>query len=216
MEITLFDTTYSVSRCKFKRWLELEQLRDKIQVHLKSHSIEDATECIFLYICGSIDIEIDKLRVGNWPDIAMAFMQLMSLNEPSFIPAYMRFVEQQKERKELWDYDDRAWFVYAHLFAKEYGWTLDYSAELDIDDALKMIQEIMIAEQSRKEWEWMCSQNSVGYDSSTKQSKVIELPRPAWMRPAPAMPKKVKILKAHMPMGMIIKYDEHGKSVTTD
>lgn len=216
MKITLCNKEHNIERCKFRKWIELEQIRDKIQTNLRNNSSEEASNAIIEYISQCIDIDKDEVNQSAWSEVAMAFVNIMSLNEPRFIPAYMRFVEQQKERKEIWDYDNRAWYVYAHMLAKEYGWTLDYSANLDIDDALKMIQEIMLEGQLRKEWEWTCSQNSVGYDSSTKQSKIIELPRPTWMRPAPAQPKKVKILKAHLPMGMVIKYDEHGQSSTID
>lgn len=103
-----------------------------------------------------------------------------------------------------WDYEGRTWYVWANLLAETYGWDLEYVANLEIEDAVSLVQEVFVNRQLEKEWEWDLSEKSVSYNEKTKTAKHIPLQRPSWMRVRAKPPKKVKILKSMMPVGNII------------
>jgi hypothetical protein len=110
------------------------------------------------------------------------------------------------KEEESWDYEGRTWYLYAHMLASEFGWSLDEIAELDVDDAFALLQEILISSQLEKEWQWSMSDKSYGKDKNTGEWRYFNLPRPPWMEDKPKEPKKIMIPKSLLPVGNVITY----------
>ena len=70
------------------------------------------------------------------------------------------------------------------------------------EDALRLIQEILVEEQLEREFWWSMSEASVTYDAQSKTTKPNPLPRPYFMKQAKiASVPKVKFLISDMPIG---------------
>ena len=114
------------------------------------------------------------------------------------------------KKKPVWDYEGRTWYSWVHDLAHAYGWSMEYIAELDIDDASSLLQELIIDDQLEKEFYWMTSEIAYPYNESSKKSEFKPLDRPIWMRDEIRSIKEgkdqtVRILKEHLPVGNIIK-----------
>jgi len=119
-----------------------------------------------------------------------------------------------------WDYDGRDWYWWVNRFSKSYGWSTNQVAVLDIDDAVGLLQEILVDEQSDREWDYGLSEMAYEYVPSTKKSKFRPLQKPKWMqvtmknyKPKPV--KKIKILVSMLPQGFVINLDEEEKDANT-
>ena len=102
-----------------------------------------------------------------------------------------------------WDYPNRTWYLYSHLIAGAYGWSLEQISVLCVGDALAIIQEIMSEKQLDREFQYSLSEIAYPYDAQTKKSKFTPLPRPHWMRPKIQPIQKFNIPKMLMPMGSV-------------
>jgi len=103
-----------------------------------------------------------------------------------------------------WNYAGRAWYLYAHMLSSKYGWSLEYTSNLKLDDALPAIQEILLEEQLEKEFQWTMSERSSYYDDKSKTSKANPLPRPDWMNRHIDPKKELKVTQIPvdmLPMG---------------
>jgi len=206
-EIALGGNTVSINRARFKRWIELEEIREDIFKAVERSDVDEIADFILLYLSTALNIDIDQIVDLPWKEVATAYSISVLINHNVRLLPFMKFSKKQLEdERDVWDYDGRLWYSYANKIAEKYHWTLDYIAELEVDDAFAMIQEILVSDQISKEWEWMLSDKSVGYDEATKKSRYIELPRPDWMKPIPKPPKKVKIPKFMLPVGNIVRY----------
>lgn len=142
------------------------------------------------------------LQVPWWACIK-AFNIVTTKNAPRIPLPLIVESDNKKLKEEGWNYKGRLWHMYSHLLAKSYGWTLEYVANLKIEEALAKVQEILTDEQLDREFIWASSEVAYPYDSRTQKSKFVPLTRPYWMRPIPILPKKTKILKSLMPVGAV-------------
>lgn len=139
-------------------------------------------------------------------DVVQGFTEAVKANSFSVhIPLVSRSFGSKEDMP--WDYPGRSWFAWAHRFANFYGWSLDYIAGLDVDVAIKLLQEMLVQDQLEKEWEWGLSERAFPYNSSTKKYEYKPLSRPAWMYPEMKSKKKriIQIPKSMMPVGNIVK-----------
>lgn len=150
-------------------------------------------------------IEWDKVP---WYEFLEVYSNAVRLNSPTI--AFPLLQGSGEENKKLpWEYEGRAWYFWFNLFSVNYGWGEDTIANLDIDDALGLYQELQIDQQMMREWEWGLSEMAYPYDKSTKTSKFKALHRPSWMMPI--IPKQLPVVKMrrdHMPVGNIIDLQE--------
>lgn len=202
LDITLRGEVHSVQRAKFRRWLELDQLRENIS---KAVDVVDLSNQIGTYLSTALDFTFlfDEL---TWEEASILFAAATIVNNEFVHLPYMRYPKRKKDEPVPYDYEDRSFYQYAHTLAKEYGWTLDYIAMLDVDDALRMLQESMIEYYHRREWEWDLSERAVGYDEATKKAKHNKYPLPDWMLPMPTEPKVYRIPMSLLPVGNVISY----------
>jgi hypothetical protein len=191
---------------RLKGWLELELLREKIS---ESESIDAIIQNLYSYLA-LIYSEKNWDNLG-WEEVAQLFYDGYEKNSPTIAFPMLVRGTSGKATKFPWDYENRIWYVWANTLAVKYGWSLEYIAELPINDALGLMQEILTDDHLKREWSWNLSEITYSYNPDTKTSKHQEYPWPSWMLPEPQVIKTTKILKSLLPVGLIIGSDSNAK-----
>ena len=194
----------TLKRSKLREWLALTDIYEKI---LSAVDVDDVVKYIDKYI--STALEGFNLHEEPWINTVVILGRIREINSPSI--DFPSLQNEIKENKTIygWDYEGRTWYLWLHSLAKEYGWSSEYIAELDVDDALGLMQEILVSEQLSREWEWSLSEIAYPYDKASKKSKFHPLKRPIWMVRGTRLkePPKIKIEKRFIPVGNVIRYD---------
>lgn len=141
---------------------------------------------------------------GSGRELLNAFMDATHLNRPGAQFAILKGGDASKLKGEVWDYDCRWTVRWVHLISKTYGWSRAEVLQLDLDEAIGYIQEIALDEQFASEWRYQLSELAYKYDSASKTSKFVPLPRPLWMTIPKPFPKLKKIPKMYLPQGPIL------------
>jgi hypothetical protein len=188
-------------KIRFRKWLELEELKDKIIRAVGENSVEFPKHTIqFLSTALPFSFLFNSLP-WIYPLKAFVFVTKLSYIETEL--PLMRSTGSKNNKKDAWDYEGRNWHFYSHMLAKAYGWSLEYIARLGIEEALAKIQEILTNEQLEKEFQWMMTEVAYKYDKGSKKSYLQKLDRPHFMRPTANAPKKTKISKSYIPVGNV-------------
>jgi hypothetical protein len=186
---------------RFRRWVRLEEQKNKI-LRAVEESSDEFPNHLFDFLSTALCVPSQYIRRADWTKIVLAFYT--ALGKHSYKTTLALF-EPTKENKKAdsvsWDYEGRAWHLYSHMIASWYGWSLEYISNLRLDDALPIIQEILLEEQLTKEFQWTMSERSSYYDDKAKVSKANPLPRPDWMNKHVDPVKELKISK--IPTNMI-------------
>jgi len=208
MKIKIGKDELEYTRPTLKSWLALQDLGLKLHKAVEKHD-DVAKHCVF-YVSTALSIPEDKLENLPWYEVAVALQTIQITNAPKYNFPFLNM--RIKDTKECWDYDERTWYIWSHLFAKDYGWSLEYISALDVDDAIALAQEIAVEEQLKKEWEWMTSE--IAYQA---KDGFKELPRPDWMRYSSEPPKipKIRIRKDFLPSGIGYKAPQPERSPGT-
>ena len=188
-------------RLKFKEWLLLGEIQDKLIESVRSRSYPDIAKNIIDYVAYATK-KTDLMELP-WYDVALLHQEVLASNMTEIDLPLLKSTAKATNKEDAWEYEKRTWYAWANLFATAYGWDLNYIAHLDVDDALALCQEQLVQEQLRKEWEWGITELSHPYDSTTKKSTFLPLPRPEWMKSQRPM-KIVKIPKSMLPAGVVI------------
>ena len=200
-----------ITRKKFKQWFMLDELKGNILDCIHSGD-NKFSEYIIEYVRMAFDLE-DSTMLSElpWWEIAVAFERasLANLTKLKLPMLLKKGDEKKKDIKEVtyaWDYPERTWYFILHQFIYNYGWTIDTVENLDVDDALALLQEINISDQLNKEFYYSISEIAYPYDEARKLNVFKPMERPEWMKEFVKVlpPKKVKILKSMMPVGLII------------
>ena len=207
--VTLDGVAFEIVQAKLRKWLELETIREKIFKAVEAP--DEQASLVYQYISTALSVSTEALSKLPWRDVAQVLVDIFTTNT---VLLDIPFIKNppQKENKASWDYNDRNWWGLCHLIAKEFSWSIEYVSNMDVSEAMHIIQEIMIEEQLQKEWEWLLSERSAKYNESTKKYEPNPLPRPDWMRATPELPKKVKIRKEFMPVGVIVRGGKDGQT----
>lgn len=193
---------HEIKRSRLKRWFLLEEIRRGVSEAADRGDTGQVVGRIMAYLSAASDIPKEDLEKATWLEIARAYEDIQFLNQPRIrVPL---FYTVSKEKKEPWDYEGRRWFYLANLIISCYHWHLDEVESLEIEAGMALVQEIFVDDQMRREWEWALSQNSIGYNANTKKSEFHPLERPEWMLPEAKMPKKTKILRSMLPVGLVV------------
>ena len=158
---------------------------------------------------------LDYLRIGAdlkesderlpWFEIREVFFLCLEKNR---ITKEFPILKQRPRKKEefAWDYEGRDWFYWLNLFASAYGWRIGEVEELDIDEAIGLMQEIEVERQFEREFHHGLSEIAYPYDKASKKSKFVPLQRPSWMRKIPDTKKLIRrIPKRLIPVGLVHK-----------
>jgi hypothetical protein len=201
MTIKIGEGEYNYTRPLLKQWLAINDLLVKLNKSIKENDATETAKYCVVIVSTSLSIPIEKVVDRPWYEVAIALSHIQLHHRPRYEFPFLN--TNIKHKKEIWDYEDRTWYIWSHLFAQKYGWTLEYIANLDVDDAIGLAQEIAVEEQLKKEWEWIISE--IAYQS---KDGFKELPRPDWMlHPSkPPTISTVKIRKEFMPVGNVIRY----------
>lgn len=205
--LILDDIEYQILRVKFRKFIALDEIQNQI---IKATETQDDSLSSLLcsYVSVALSCPRELLDDLPWKDVVSTYLDIVLKNVFVIdLPFLKRTTKKEIREAEPWEYPGRAWYAYSHMMAKEYGWTLEYIGELEVEDAFRLLQEIVVDAQLLREWQWDISEKSTGYDEATKKARHIELPRPDWMRPIPLPPKKVKIPMSYMPVGNVIRPD---------
>lgn len=199
--VVLGGTEYNVDRARLKRWLQLEGIREQIARASDREDRSGFVAQIYSYLSVALSVE-DNFEHLPWFEVVEAYQKILSINSPTLDLPLLHATDSGE--RVLWDYEGRTWYSWANIFSRAFGWALDYIAELDLDDAIALLQEIKADEQIQREWEWMLTE--VSYD---RKGKHKELPRPHWMRGI-IIPdaSKTKIKRSILPVGNVVKWNE--------
>lgn len=189
---------------RLKNWIQSEEIRARILDGVKQDNLDSVCNSIFEYV----DLLEELDRNCAWHEIAGLFSALAAKNLPKPIPLILG---ESKAISIPWDYDNHSWFYWLHTFAKTYGWTEEYIAELDFNDAIPLMQEIEVDNQLKLEWDWSLSEIAYPYNETTKAREFKPMKRPDWMvintsNSAEKQIQKVKIPKDMIPVGNVISY----------
>jgi len=192
-----------IRRIRFKLWVELESIKTKI-----SNSTE-LPNVIIDYILLASYYPAWYIENLSWRRVIALYYKISDKCYPALSLPLLTPARKEKKRKIMsWEYEERSWYMYAHRFAGKYGWSLKVIANLNVETALALLQEILLEEQLDNEFVWGMSEIAYVYDKNTKKSKFQPLARPSWMwEVAPKIPK-IKIKKSLVPVGMVVNLDE--------
>lgn len=205
MKIKLGKNEYSVEVPKLRKWIEIEDIRLKLEIATDNITF---LKSYFGLLSVAIDISIDELEKLPWLNVSNAYSQIIINQVPKL--DFPMFKVKSKENDFDWTYEGRTWYIWSSMFAREYGWTLEYIANLDINDAIGLMHEIISNEYDKREWEWGLSEIAYPYDPNTKKSIYKPLPKPKWMQVSTmvknAVIKKVRIRKDMLPQGAVLSW----------
>lgn len=195
----------TLHRLRLREWSKLEEVKKDLDevASIKDYSgmFIQMVKFIEATILSEEKIDWEKLP---WYDFLSIYSEAIIVNTPSIDFPILHGKNESKE-KLPWEYKERSWYFWLNLFATNYGWTEDVIAQLDVDTAIGLYQELEIDEQLQKEWEWGLSEIAYRYEKSTKKTVFQPLSRPVWMKPlVPKALPIVKIRKDMMPIGNII------------
>lgn len=211
---TLGDVEYPV-RITLRLWLELEEKNKTIVDFMKGKDMLGASATICSYLSTFTKLDAEVLQSFFWMEIANAYSTIVL----ACIPATdfpLLHGNKEKENPASWDYEGRTWYIWSHLIASKYGWTLDIIENLYFEDAIALIQEIMLDEQLEKEWQWSLSELAYPYNKTTKKSEFKALPRPSWMKEMPKISKEPEVARiplSMIPQGKIIRWGESNEEI---
>lgn len=201
-KVHINNTEYEFTRPKLKKWLELEDKHVLLHQAISLRDNVGIAKHICSIIAQSLGITEEEIQDRPWYELGSTLFVIEQNNRPRYEFPLLNTTIQDK--KEAWDYSGRTWYIWAYMLTEKTGWSLEYIAELDVDDAIALAQEIAVDKQLQKEWEWSLSE--VPYQT---KDGFKSLPRPDWMnKPKNFEVKKVKMRKDFMPYGIIMKWEE--------
>lgn len=198
---------------RFRKWIELEEHKNKIIQAVADNG--DLPKHFFAYLSTALAIPVKYFEHADWELIVKSFYQTLQLTQCQLSLPILQPTDK-KHPDEPWTYDQRVWHLYSHMLAKTYGWSLEYIANLTVQDAMPKIQEILLDDQLDKEFQWQTSENSISYDQQGK-GKFNPLDRPEWMRKRVILktaPKERTALPANLIPQGVITYEEFTKTQT--
>lgn len=209
--IKLFGAEMVVERGRLGVHLLLGSLLDQCQEAVEAREVAEINRVLHAYLAlavGKEDLEgLEFLEFGT------AINELRELNRLHFFPPFME-EEHTEVEPPPWSYKERGTAIWVHRLAMAYQWSREEILELVPEEAVIYLQEIMLDDQLRKEWEWdLCSFSRV-YNPKTKTSRHQPLPRPGWM--VQREPQIVKIPISALPVGVVIDLGGGGAPGATE
>ena len=216
MEFRIKGKTYVALRLKLRSWLEFEQLQVE---STKAIAIKDGkayARCLIRLVAMASTCPEEEISTAPWYEAIEAINKTILVNQMREIPI-TQVSSDPNEKKPVWEYEGRTWFWWWHFFAKEYGWNKEQVENLDIDEAISLLQECLLDRQFEREWEYGLSELAYPYDPTTKRGVFKPLSRPDWMtgrqQQALKAMQKVRFKKSMLPVGGIIGEDGNERIV---
>lgn len=200
---------------KLRKYLELEDIKFKLKEAIEARDTNKIVDLIILYVSIAISVSVDEVESINYKDISNLLISIEDVNKKHIDLPFLLYSGEKREKGTI-EYEGRSWWLWAFRFAERFHWSLEYIANLTVEDAMKLYQEYLIDEYENMSWQWMLSERFIGYDTATKKSKAIPLSKPQWMMGKPKEVKKVKIRKDMLPVGKVITYNDFIKPTPSD
>jgi hypothetical protein len=186
---------------RFGRWVRLEEQKNKI-LRAVEESSDEFPNHLFDFLSTALYLPSHYFRRADWTKIVLAlYKSLTKLSYKIDLALFEPTKEDKKDDSVSWNYDGRAWHLYAHMIAGKYGWLVEYISNLRLPVVLPLIQEILLEDQLTKEFQWSMSERSSYYDDKAKVSKANPLPRPNWMNKHIDPAKELRVTQ--IPVGMM-------------
>lgn len=181
----------------FRKWIEQENLKSQLIEEAESEAFPDK---VFAYLSASLSIPIKSLEKKSWENTVQSLLKESAKFSPDRKLPMLKDAPKDSSKVE-WDYDGRTWNYYSHLLAHAYGWTLEYIANLGVDEALAHLQEILTDEHLDREFLYGLSEIAYPFNKSTKKSHFKPMTRPYWMRVSVKPIQKTRMRRSLLPVG---------------
>lgn len=185
------------AKLSFRKWLEFETHKKKT---LEATESGEFPEMVFALLSVA-SVSVNKKE--KWQNTVFSLLTSIKDFQPDQNLPIIKDAPAGEGRTPDWEYEGRSWAYWSHLLANAYGWTLEYIADLDVNEALARVQEILTDEHLEREFYYSLSEIAYPYNKSTKKNHFKPMPRPYWMKPTFQPLKKMKFLKEWMPVGLI-------------
>lgn len=207
--IKISGTEYQLEPARLRKWLELEDVKLRIQEAVENKDRDKVVNLICLYISTAIGIDTNTMLELPYKEVLDAFNEIAKINVITLDLPFMRIpVKEGRIEDTGYEYDYRSWWSWANIFSKQYGWSLEYIADLNVNDGLCLYQEYLIDKYHERDFQWTLSERYVGWDEYTQKSKLNPYPKPDWMKPKPKPIKKIKMPIEMMPIGTVISWSD--------
>jgi hypothetical protein len=182
--VTLAGHEYPVARARLKLYLELQVAKQKIHKAAAAYDGGGIADSFFDYLQTCIpDLSRPTFNSVSWLEIFSCFATIENINQ---IPKRTQFsilnvyAESKEDKGEPWDYSDRFLFLWPHIIARSYHWSLGDIHELWPEQAVAFVQEILASDYYEMSFQHRMAETSY---SHSKDGKVTynELPKPGWM-----------------------------------
>ncbi len=203
MIINVHGKSIDVERAKLRQWFKLEDVGSSLKEAVERGDTQAVSLILCFYLSAASDEDIELFQDAPWEEVAAAFLEIRTLNSPRLRFPLFNTKDAGSFDTVSWEYEGRTWYFWVHLLAKAYGWVEEYISNLEIESGLAFIQETLVEDQLRKEWEWSLTELAYEYIKGSNVSKFKPLPRPDWMRAKRKEPKKVKMPIVLLPTGNI-------------
>lgn len=148
----------------------------------------------------------DRLALDDLPGL---IREIKALNAPRGHLAWDKVIagDQAEAEVKAVDYPGRSLARVVDTLARHYGWDLEQILDLPPEVALAHLQECVLADRRRREWEHYLSEIAWEYDRGSKMSRYRPLPPLPWEalpsgRKYAPVPEWVK--EKYYPKGVIV------------
>jgi len=196
-------------RATLYEWLQIEEIKENLFSAVEDRRNDEFLDHLYLYLSTAVDKEKDWSDIP-WIKLRDLFVETEEANAPTK-PFPILF--SRKDNKPGWGYVGRTWYFWLNIFAYNYGWKIEYIKQLDIDDAIALLQEILLDEQRNRDFIWSTAEVAYEYNANTKKSKFNALDKPDWMGIGFSIDKeepnekKIKIRRDFLPVGRIVSWN---------
>lgn len=210
--IELGNKSYTVEQKRLREWLSLSEILVSLGEAAEHKDRERTASTLCSYVSVALHLDNKDIEDLPWNEVASAFKEVYKANDIDLSHIAFTRVEERPDKKELWDYSGRLWWSWAHDFAKNFGWEIEYISNLKVLEAFALLQEMLLNQHFEKEWQWTLSEYSLKYNSTTKKSEPNPMPKPSWMKTASPKdmkaPETIKMRKEAIPVGNVIRYTD--------
>lgn len=179
----------------------LESIKEKI-IEAVSNGQPDFPDFLLSYIETALGVSSRWYAKADWLRVVELFYACLTKSPIVKLP--ITSPSKEKFKDDPWSYDGRTWPLYAHMLSKAYGWKLEYISQLQVGQALSMIQEILTDTQLEREFQYGLSEIAYPYDKSSKKSTFKPMQRPHWMHQQIKDVPRFKIPGEMLPMGAVM------------
>ena len=204
IEITLGGQLLECERGRLGVHLELGEILDLYQEEVKARSSGGVRRALTSYLGVGTKLNSKAVESLSFVEAGEAFLRLQSFNQLRFFPPFLSGEDEPRPDREAlpWDYKGRDLHIWIHTLASTYGWSREEILGLVPEEAVIYIQEIMLDDQFKREWEYGLSGQGHIYNQRTRTSHFRPLIRPSWM--VRKEPTVVKMPKSLMPVGNVV------------